>query len=193
MEVLNEEFLYERIGKLAIDLARERTAHLAKQNENELLISTLERVRALLTPWRSQVWTVDLEAALAGFSFTEGKLFQPEAPTLEANASLPPKRLLGQPEAPKGQEECIYASCRKTGECLYPDRATDLGCPKVYADLAAANARADEAERAHEATLLTNASLVQAYERLESERDQLAARVKELEFLIALDRTDGTS
>jgi uncharacterized coiled-coil DUF342 family protein len=37
--------------------------------------ATLERVRALLTPWRSQVWTVDLEAALAG-----------------------------QPEAPKGQE-----------------------------------------------------------------------------------------
>lgn len=28
--------------------------------------------------------------------------------------------------------ECIYAICRDTGSCLYPDRAKDLACPSHY-------------------------------------------------------------
>jgi hypothetical protein len=257
------------------------------ESEASAATATLERVRALLTPWRSQVWTVDLEAALAG---------QPEAPTASADRHYygePP--VYGKPEAPKGQEQMT-----QTERMLSKSWAAQMG---LKSDLAAAkariaeaeakyqiarqqrnaaNARADAAEgryrqvvdvnranevsyrvelddrRAENARLRAdadgfeerigklsayndqisaaeaNAALerdqaaaradsVEAHfeqchedcrrekaradaaelsvetwvaterEAIEAERDQLAARVKELEFLIALDRTDGTS
>lgn len=28
------------------------------------------------------------------------------------------------------RDGCIYAYCRDTGRCLYPDRSRDLNCPK---------------------------------------------------------------
>jgi hypothetical protein len=116
---------------------------------------------------------------------------QREATTLEANASLPPKRPL---EAPKGQEadpieaahafvsgslERDLAAANARIEYLTAERIAErrLLSNELHREsirLTAANARADAAERGNEEGTKQLTAMT-------AERDQLAARVRELE------------
>jgi excisionase family DNA binding protein len=50
-----------------------------------------------------------------------------EADDIRRNKAL--QELVELTEEYGGYDSCIYATCRQTGECLYPDRSKDLNCP----------------------------------------------------------------
>jgi hypothetical protein len=172
--------------------------------------ATLERVREVRNRMRNTgtIWGDELEAALAGqpeapqcHAYVTGNpidcggceehVGQREATTLEANASLPPKRPL---EAPKGQEadpieaahafvsgslERDLAAANARIEYLTAERIAErrLLSNELHREsirLTAANARADAAERGNEEGTKQLTAMT-------AERDQLAARVRELE------------
>jgi predicted hydrocarbon binding protein len=131
------------------------------QTELNTATATLERVRAIVPKQASHMSAAEvglLQAALAGSSFTEGKLFQPEAHLAKQNEN----ELLMT--APKGQEKVPLVEWQK-----------------MERDLAAANARIAESQADIPKAEAYIKDLNEKYAVLESSHDRVSLALRRAE------------